>query len=90
MTEDGRPAIDQLTEDENGDERALEARLMLGPAMRHLSDRDRKILYLRFVEDRTQQEIGNELGVTQMQASRLLKRILDQLRAELGADAVPA
>ena len=63
---------------------------MLGPAMRHLSDRDRKILYLRFVEDRTQQEIGNELGVTQMQASRLLKRILDQLRAELGADAIPA
>ena len=63
---------------------------MLGPAMRHLSDRDRKILYLRFVEDHTQQEIGNELGVTQMQASRLLKRILDQLRAELGADAVPA
>ena len=45
---------------------------------------------MRFVEDRTQQEIGNELGVTQMQASRLLKRILDQLRTELGADAVPA
>jgi RNA polymerase sigma-B factor len=90
VTEDGRPAIDQLTEEESGDERALEARLMLGPAVRHLSDRDRKILYLRFVEDRTQQEIGNELGVTQMQASRLLKRILDQLRGELGADAVPA
>ena len=63
---------------------------MLGPAMQHLSERDRKILYLRFVEDRTQQEIGNELGVTQMQASRLLKRILDQLRVELGADAIPA
>jgi RNA polymerase sigma-B factor len=63
---------------------------MLGPAMRHLSARDQKILYLRFVEDRTQQEIGDELGVTQMQASRLLKRILDQLRTELGADAVPA
>ncbi len=41
---------------------------------------------MRFVEDKTQQEIGNELGVTQMQASRLLKRILDQLRGELGAD----
>jgi hypothetical protein len=36
---------------ENGDERALEARLMLGPAMRHLSDRDGRSLYLRFVED---------------------------------------
>ena len=90
VTEDGRPAIDQLTADEDSDERALEARLMLGPAVRTLSPRDRKILYMRFVEDRTQQEIGNELGVTQMQASRLLKRILDQLRSELGADAVPA
>ena len=63
---------------------------MLGPAVRHLSARDRKILQLRFVEDRTQQEIGTELGVTQMQASRLLKRILDQLRTELGADSIPA
>jgi RNA polymerase sigma-B factor len=90
VTEDGRPAIDQLTSVDNGDERALEARLMLGPAVRHLSDRDRKILHMRFVEDRTQQEIGDALGVTQMQASRLLKRILDQLRSELGADAVPA
>ena len=90
VTEDGRPAIDQLTDEDDGDERALEARLMLGPAVQHLSARDRRILHMRFVEDRTQQEIGNELGVTQMQASRLLKRILDQLRTELGADAVPA
>ena len=90
VTEDGRAAIDQLTSDDSGDERALEARLMLGPAVRVLSDRDRKILYMRFVEDRTQQEIGDALGVTQMQASRLLKRILDQLRDELGADAVSA
>jgi len=90
VTEDGRPAIDQLTSVDDGDERALEARLLLGPAVRLLSDRDRKILHMRFVEDRTQQEIGDALGVTQMQASRLLKRILDQLRSELGADAVPA
>lgn len=90
VTEDGRPAIDQLTADSESDERALEARLILGPAVKLLAERDRKILYMRFVEDRTQQEIGNELGVTQMQASRLLKRILDQLRSELGADAVPA
>jgi len=90
VTEDGRPAIDQLTSDEDGDERALEARLMLGPAVRPLSARDRKIPHIRFLAGRTQQEIGDQLGVTQMQASRLLKRILDQLRAELGADAVPA
>ena len=63
---------------------------MLSPALRRLSPRDRKILQLRFVEDQTQQEIGDELGVTQMQASRLLKRILETLRDDLGADALPA
>ena len=91
VTEDGRAAIDQLTADEDGDERAIEARLMLGPAVRAPQRaRPHGSCYLRFVEDRTQQEIGDELGVTQMQASRLLKRILEQLRNELGADAVPA
>jgi RNA polymerase sigma-B factor len=89
VTEDGRAAVDQLTEPEDVDARALEARLVLSPAVRKLSPRDRTILRLRFVEDRTQQEIGDQLGVTQMQASRLLKRILDQLRNDLGA-AVPA
>ena len=90
VTEDGRPAVDQLTAEEDTDERALEARLMIGPAVKKLSPRDRRILYLRFVEDRTQQEIGDELGVTQMQASRLLKRILETLRAELAPEAIPA
>ena len=42
--------------------------------------RDRRILYLRFFEDRTQAEIGDDLGVTQMQVSRLLSRTLDRLR----------
>ena len=63
---------------------------MLSPALRRLSPRDRKILRLRFVEDKTQQEIGDALGVTQMQASRLLKRILETLRSDLGSDAMPA
>ena len=49
------------------------------------ADRDRRILYLRFCEDRTQAEIGDEIGVTQMQVSRLLTRILSQLRCQLVA-----
>ena len=90
VTEDGRAAIDRLTDEDDADSRSMEARLVLSPALRKLSPRDRRILHLRFVEDKTQQEIGDELGVTQMQASRLLKRILETLRGELGADAVPA
>lgn len=64
---------------------ASEALVMLAPVVRELSPRDRRILYLRFFEDRTQSEIGDDLGVTQMQVSRLLSRILGELRTELEA-----
>ena len=64
---------------------ASEARVALAPVVRQLPERDRRILYLRFFEDRTQEEIGQDLGVTQMQVSRLLTRILGTLREELQA-----
>jgi RNA polymerase sigma-B factor len=72
---------DILVGEEDG--AASEARIALGPVVRHLSERDRRILYLRFFEDLTQAEIGADLGVTQMQVSRLLSRILEDLRADL-------
>lgn len=62
---------------------AAEARLTLGPAVRRLTERDRRILYLRYFEQCTQQEIAESIGVTQMQVSRLLARILRDLRREL-------
>ncbi len=68
---------------------AVEARVALRPVVRRLSERDRRILYLRFFEERTQQEIGDDLGVTQMQVSRLLKRILERLRDHLDDGADP-
>lgn len=77
---------DLLTLDDEADREALEARVMLQPVMRQLSERDRRILHLRFAEDCTQQQIGEELGVTQMQVSRLLNRILGQMREDLTAD----
>ncbi|WP_051551269.1 sigma-70 family RNA polymerase sigma factor [Nocardioides sp. URHA0020] len=70
--------------DDDADPPAAEARVILAPVVRKLSERDRRILYLRFFEDRTQQEIGDEIGVTQMQVSRLLSRITSQLRQSLG------
>jgi RNA polymerase sigma-B factor len=66
-------------------EEASEARVILAPIVRDLPERDRRILYLRFFEDRTQTEIGEDLGVTQMQVSRLLSRILGGMRARMEA-----
>jgi RNA polymerase sigma-B factor len=63
--------------------RASEARMLLAPVLQQLGERDRRILYLRFFEGLTQREIGRELGVTQMQVSRLLTRICQTLRQQL-------
>jgi RNA polymerase sigma-B factor len=63
---------------------SVEARVMLGPAVRRLGERDRLILQRRFFDGRPQREIADELGVTQMQVSRLLTRIFRELREALG------
>jgi RNA polymerase sigma-B factor len=59
---------------------AADARVMLGPAIRRLGRRDRDVLRMRFFEGLTQQEIGERLGVTQTQVSRILTRITGELR----------
>lgn len=51
-----------------------------------LSERDRRILFMRYVDDRTQAEIGEELGISQMQVSRILRRIFAALREQLEED----
>ena len=62
-----------------------EARLALQPLMSALPDRDRRIIELRFFAGRTQAQIGEEVGVTQEQVSRLLSGILLKLRRSLAA-----
>ena len=52
----------------------------LAPLMAGLSERDRQILHMRFVEEATQAEIGERLGCSQMHVSRLIKRIITRLR----------
>ncbi|MEU3733161.1 RNA polymerase sigma factor SigF [Streptomyces sp. NPDC033538] len=52
----------------------------LAPLMAELSERDRQIIHMRFVEEATQAEIGERLGCSQMHVSRLIKRIIGRLR----------
>ena len=56
----------------------------IAPALRTLSPRDRVILHLRFVEDLTQSQIADRIGVSQMQVSRLIRRSLARLRTVAG------
>jgi RNA polymerase sigma-B factor len=63
-----------------------ENRVVLEPLIASLPPRDRMVLRLRFAEQLTQREVGNKIGVTQMQVSRILTRILGQLRDQLSGD----
>jgi len=58
----------------------------LTPLLAALEPRDRLILGLRFVDGCTQKEIGDRIGVSQMQVSRLLNQVLGRLREQLCAD----
>jgi RNA polymerase sigma-B factor len=67
-----------------------EARVILAAVVGRLSERDRTIIRLRFFEGWTQAQIGAAVGVTQMQVSRLLARILGDLRQAVEGTAPPA
>jgi len=82
--EDGSTTLGELLPFDDDEHRAAEARLMLSPVLRELAERDRLILSMRFYEGLTQREIAARIGVTQMQVSRLLTRILGQLRHGVG------
>ncbi|WP_036565039.1 sigma-70 family RNA polymerase sigma factor [Nocardioides halotolerans] len=75
--------LGELLQSEDAEQSAAEARATLGPVLQSLSERDRDILFLRFFEERSQKDIGELLGVTQMQVSRLLQRILGDLRTQI-------
>ena len=52
----------------------------IAPTLQALPARDRIVLHLRFVEDMTQAEIAERVGVSQMHVSRLIRRALERLR----------
>ncbi|KOX30230.1 MULTISPECIES: sigma-70 family RNA polymerase sigma factor, partial [unclassified Streptomyces] len=64
----------------------IESLAALRPLLDRLDERDRRILSLRFGEELTQAEIGRRIGLSQMQVSRLLTRVLGELRAALLED----
>ncbi|HWE32539.1 MAG TPA: SigB/SigF/SigG family RNA polymerase sigma factor [Solirubrobacteraceae bacterium] len=58
---------------------AVETRLSIVNAARNLTARERRVLVLRFVDDRTQTQIADQIGVSQMQVSRILSRAVTRL-----------
>jgi RNA polymerase sigma-B factor len=59
----------------------IEYAVAIEPILDEITDRDRQILHLRFVEDLTQSEIAKKVGISQMHVSRLLRQVVERLRA---------
>jgi RNA polymerase sigma-B factor len=78
----GRSIADSLIEQDDGLDH-VELRHTLRPLLATLTERERKALLLRFVENKTQGEIAEVLGVSQVHVSRLLAKTLNQLRGQL-------
>jgi RNA polymerase sigma-B factor len=66
----------------------VEARLSVAAALPRISDEERRLLRLRFVDELTQNQIAQRLGVSQMQVSRRLRSSLERLRAFVCVDEV--
>ena len=79
-TDGGDPltVMDQVRDVKNTDEQWLES-IALRQAMQDLSERERRILALRFYDGRTQMEVAGSLGISQAQVSRLEKGALASL-----------
>ena len=63
-----------------------EDRAVLAPGFKVLDDRERQILHLRFFEGLTQSQIAQQVGISQMHVSRLIRRALEKIRDEIAAD----
>jgi RNA polymerase sigma-B factor len=66
-----------------------EDRAVLAPGFRALDERERMILQLRFFDGLTQSQIAQQVGISQMHVSRLIRRSLEKIRAEIAADEEP-
>ena len=80
---DGSSSLGDLLGHEDRALAQAEAKVMLDPLMRGLTARDRRIVRLRYFQEQTQQEIAESVGLTQAQVSRVLTRILTDLKAGL-------
>jgi RNA polymerase sigma-B factor len=63
-----------------------EDRAVLAPGFRVLDERERRILHLRFFDGLTQSQIAQQVGISQMHVSRLIRRSLEKIRAEIAVE----
>jgi RNA polymerase sigma-B factor len=83
MGDDERASLADMIGAGDPDMDAVEDRNAVSVMISHLPEREQRILVMRFYGNMTQSQIADEIGVSQMHVSRLLKGALEQLREEL-------
>ncbi|WP_079509620.1 RNA polymerase sporulation sigma factor SigF [Mesobacillus jeotgali] len=79
---DGDP-ITLLDQIDNGEEGRWFDKIALKEAINELDEREKLIVYLRYYKDQTQSEVAARLGISQVQVSRLEKKILQQMKGRM-------
>lgn len=81
---DGREIrlLDRLEEREDREEKLLD-RMLLARLLEELEAQERQLIYLRYFAERTQSEVGKMLGISQVQVSRMEKKILEKMREKI-------
>lgn len=74
--------LDQISDSSSSDEIWLE-NIVLREAIQRLTERERKIIYMRYYMNKTQMEIAEEIGISQAQVSRLEKAALKQMKTQM-------
>lgn len=81
---DGSPLylIDKIS-DETEDDRDMVDNIILKDMLSKLKPRDRQVIILRYFKDQTQTEVAKQLGISQVQVSRIEKKIIEEMRNNL-------
>ena len=74
--------LDKLSKGENESEKVVD-HVLLKEAMKHLEQKEQQMIYYRYFEGKTQQEIAKIFHISQVQVSRIEKRILKKLRRQM-------
>lgn len=73
---------ERLADTDNQEERLLN-QMVVGELMESLEKEERQLIYLRYFANQTQSEVGRKMGISQVQVSRLEKKILKRLRQKI-------
>ncbi len=80
--EKGINLIDRLSTDKD-EEEILTNKIVINELIKDLNERDKKVILLRFFKEKTQSQVAEILGVTQVQVSRIERKVLNSMKTKL-------